>query len=294
MSSALVKLSQVSRDDFEFAFAQWRPHLLGQKSSILLVHATGFHGRTWDLMANQLTEHHVVAPDLRGHGRSSKVAIDHWSVLSQDLTHLVDTLGIKSAIGVGHSVGGHVMIDAAARLPGVFNHLLLLDPVVGSPEFYSLAPKKVPENFLKPILQRKRDFQSVEEMMDRFRDRRPYSLFEEEILRDYCTHGLHKSGDGFTLACPPEIEASFYASNASNIEILDYARDVACPVTIVRAKSTEQADGFSFEGSPTWPELAGVFANSTDMQFKELSHFIPMQAPDLCLQLIDDIVLKSL
>ena len=201
---------------------------------------------------------------------------------------------MKSIIGVGHSVGGHVLIDTAAQLLGVFNHLLLLDPVVGSPEFYSQAQKQVPENFLKPILQRKREFQSVEEMIDRFRDRRPYSLFEDEILRDYCIHGLNKSSDGLTLACPPEIEASFYASSASNIKILDYAKAVTCPVTVVRAKNNEQAEGFNFEGSPTWPDLAGVFANSSDMQFKELSHFIPMQAPDLSLQLIDNIILKSL
>ena len=294
MEESIFHIDTLNIDNVSISYIEWRSHLIGKKPSILFLHATGFHSRLWDQIAAQLTDHHIIAPDLRGHGQSTKLSINHWSILSQDISELIRTLELKTVIGVGHSVGGHVLIESAVRLPDIFRHLLLLDPVVGSPEFYSHAPKRVPENFLKPILQRKRDFQSVEEMIDRFHNRRPYSLFKEEILKDYCTHGLKKSDDGLTLACPPEIEASFYASNASNTKILDYAKSVARPVTIVRAKSNEQAKEFGFEGSPTWPGLAGVFVNSTDLQFKELSHFIPMQAPDLCLQLIDDILLKSL
>ena len=294
MEESIFHIDTLNINNVSISYIEWRSHLIGKKPSILFLHATGFHSRLWDQIAAQLNDHHVIAPDLRGHGQSSKLSIDHWSILAQDISKLIRGLEIKAVIGVGHSVGGHTLIETAAGLPAIFKHLLLLDPVVGSPEFYSNAPKKVPENFLKPILQRKRDFQSIQEMIDRFRERRPYSLFLEEILRDYCTHGLKKCDNRLMLACSPEIEASFYASNASNIEILDYAKNVACPVTIVRAKSNEQTKGFSFEGSPTWPGLASVFANSTDMQFKELSHFIPMQAPDLCLQLIEDIILKSL
>ena len=294
MEESKFHINTLNIDNVSISYIEWRSHLIGKKPSILFLHATGFHSRLWDQIVAQLPNHHVIAPDLRGHGQSAKLSIDHWSILSQDISKLIRALEIKVLFGVGHSVGGHVLIESAFRLTDIFRHLLLLDPVVGPPEFYSHAPKKVPETYLKPILQRKRDFQSVEEMIDRFRDRRPYSLFKEEILKDYCTHGLTKSGDRLTLACPPEIEASFYASSATNIEILDYAKNIACPVTIVRAKSSEQANEFSFEGSPTWPGLAGVFYNSTDLQFKELSHFIPMQAPDLCLQLIDDIIFKSL
>jgi hypothetical protein len=36
-----------------------------------------------------------------------------------------------------------------------------------------------------------------------------------------------------------------------------------------------------FAASPTWPKLAAQFARGRDVYLPELTHFIPMQAPDL-------------
>ena len=289
MEESIFHIDALNIDNVSISYIEWRSHLIGKKPSILFLHATGFHCRLWDQIAAQLPDYHVIAPDLRGHGQSSKLAIDHWSILAQDILNLIKSLEMKAVIGVGHSVGGHALIETAVRLPEVFKYLLLLDPVVGSPEFYSQNEKGVSKDFLKPILERKCHFQSTKEMIDRFYDRRPYSIFTEECLKNYCIHGLHKSKDGFTLACPPDIEASFYASSASNRNILHYANQVNCPATIVRARDGKKSKELSFEGSPTWSKLASVFANGKDIQLKDLSHFIPMQAPQLCLDLVDDI-----
>ncbi len=294
MEKSIFRIDALNIDNVSISYIEWRSHLIGQKPTILLLHATGFHGRLWDQIAAQLSDHHVIAPDLRGHGQSTKLSIDHWSILSYDISNLIRTLEVKSVIGVGHSVGGHVLIESAVRLPTIFKHLLLLDPVVGSPDFYSQTQKRVSKDFLKPILERKNNFQSVQEMIDRFCNRRPYSLFTEECLKDYCIHGLHRSNDVFSLACPPEIEASFYASSATNKSILDYAKQVSCAATIVRAKDSLESRELSFESSPTWPQLASIFANARDIQLSDLSHFIPMQAPQLCLQFIEDIAQESL
>ncbi len=293
MEESIFHIDAINIDNVSISYIEWRSHLAGKKPSILFLHATGFHSRIWDQIAAQLSDHHVIAPDLRGHGQSAKLSIDHWSILSKDISNLIRALEIKSVIGVGHSVGGHALIESAVQLPDTFRHLLLLDPVVGSPDFYSQVQKRMPKDFLKPILERKYNFQSAQEMIDRFCNRRPYSLFTEECLKDYCIHGLHRSKNGFTLACPPEIEASFYASSATNKSILDYAKCVSCAATIVRARDSLESKELSFEGSPTWPQLASIFANAKDIQLPDLSHFIPMQAPQLCLQFIEDIARES-
>ena len=44
----------------------------GPEPTIVLIHATGFHARCWDQVVKALPGRHVLALDLRGHGRSGK------------------------------------------------------------------------------------------------------------------------------------------------------------------------------------------------------------------------------
>ncbi|MBW2372664.1 MAG: alpha/beta hydrolase [Deltaproteobacteria bacterium] len=120
----------------ELAYFEWRPELRGREAPILLVHATGFHARCWDPVIRRLGERHVIAVDQRGHGRSQKIEITHWKDLGQDLAAFVEALDLRDVLGVGHSMGAHAMVDAAATRPGRFRRLVLIDPVIASPETY--------------------------------------------------------------------------------------------------------------------------------------------------------------
>lgn len=78
------------------------------------------------------------------------------------------------------------------------------------------------------------------------------------------------------LACAPEVEASVYASSRSNPGILEAARTVDIPVLVVRAQHTTLND---FKSSPTWPELANVLPQGTDLYRPDMTHFHPFQDP---------------
>ncbi|MEO0872246.1 MAG: alpha/beta hydrolase, partial [Pseudomonadota bacterium] len=129
-----------------------------------------------------------------------------------------------------------------------------------------------------PAIRRKRDFDSPEAMMERFRERDPYNIFDCRVFEDYCRHGLTKKADGtgYELACLPEMEASVYGSSRSNSGILEAVKRIEAPTTIVRAKRTGFAD---FKSSPTWPLLGDQFPNGTDMPRPDRTHFHPFEDP---------------
>ena len=56
---------------------------------------------------------------------------------------------------------------------------------------------------------------------------------------------------------------------------------------VVRAKeaSADRKAG-DFSTSPTWPKLASQFKEGRDIYLEDCSHFIPMQKPDLVVDLI--------
>ncbi len=270
----------------ELAFFEWRPDLRGRDAPILFTHATGFHARVWDQTIRRLGERHVIAVDQRGHGRSEKVPIDHWRVFGEDLAALVCELDLRDLIGVGHSMGGHAMTEAAVACADRFQRLVLVDPVIVSPDTYSDGDwmTALMGDDMHPTFRRKNSFASPDEMFERFSNRPPYSDFDPLALRDYCEHGLlpAEKGDGYVLACQPEFEASVYMTSRTNGAVYDSVRAVEIPVVILRAKSPPpDRDLMDFVSSPTWPGLVHEFKNGREVYLADHTHFLPMEAPEL-------------
>jgi lipase len=279
-------LRRVRVNGIELVFFEWGASSRGREPTLLLLHATGFHARCWDPIVRRLGPRHVLALDQRGHGRSEKTPIAHWRVFGEDVAAFVRARAGEAFVGVGHSMGGHALVDAAAACPQPFRRLVLIDPVIADPASYAGGGWRIetPPGEPHPTAKRKRHFASAREMLERFRERRPYSLFSAEALRAYCEHGLlpRNDGPGFELACPPEIEASIYLTSRTNGGVLESARSVAAPVLVMRAKAPPPDRSLmDFESSPTWPGLASVLPRGRDLHLPEWTHFLPMQAPEL-------------
>ena len=256
----------------EIAAWEW----LGSEPAILFAHATGFHGRAWDEIARRFPGQRRIAVEIRGHGRSAKPDPPYaWRDFGRDIVAVAEALGVESALGVGHSMGGHSTVCAAAFRPETYSRLLLIDPTIFPPEAYGTEPPDAAY-----IRKRKNVFQSAEETIERYRGRLPFSRWHPQVLRDYCEFGLLPRGDEFVLACPPEIEASIYHRSKfpeSNI-YAEIAR-ILQPVTVIRAGRPRRPGVFDLSTSPTAENLASYFVNSRDKVFEDCTHYIPQEAP---------------
>lgn len=255
---------------------------------VLLLHATGFHARCWDAVVELLPRDlRIIAPDFRGHGRSYRPeTLADWGATARDIAELVEALGLHRCIAAGHSMGGQCLVRIADASPDRFDRLLLIDPVIFSPERYENAPDPAsidPDDHM--VARRRNHWASPQEMVDRFVDRPPYSLWQPRILRDYCEHGLLPDGDGYALACPPRLEASVYLGSmiANPWPAIERCR---LPVRILRASPPLPGAEHDFAASPCSPDLAGRFPNGTDDYRPDLTHFMPMQAPALAAERI--------
>jgi pimeloyl-ACP methyl ester carboxylesterase len=260
----------------DLAVHEWASN--GAGAPLVFAHATGFHGRVFDTIIRAFPDHPTYAIDLRGHGQSRAAPISDWRLVASDVAEFLEQAGIKGAVGIGHSMGAHTLLQVAADNPGRFAKLVLFDPVILAPEFYAPGEPLYTADNPHPAIRRKRDFASPEAMIERFQTRDPYNLFDPRVFADYCRFGLIKaaSGEGLELACPPEVEASVYASSRSNGAVLEAAKQVDIPVLVVRAKATSLTD---FKSSPTWPELANVLPQGTDCYRPDMTHFHPFEDP---------------
>lgn len=276
-----------TRHDFQcsgprITFFEWGDP---QGTPVLMLHATGFHARCWDGVIEALGDgYHVYAVDMRGHGHSDKQPPYVWHTFATDVNELVEHLGLTGAIGVGHSMGGHCLVQVAASHPGAFRRLLLVDPVIFEPEAYShdrYRGFEGPEDH--PVSRRRNDWESWEEMYERLQEKASYGVWQDRVLRDYCRHGVRAKDDGrFELACPPLVESSIYLGNTAT-DIYAEIPQVTMPVVVLRARTRNPDEHaiMDFSLSPTWPEVAEQFADGTDVYLPELTHFMPMQDPAL-------------
>ncbi|MEZ5709603.1 MAG: alpha/beta hydrolase [Blastomonas sp.] len=252
---------------------------------ILLLHATGFHARCWDaVVAGLPAGYRVIAPDFRGHGNSYRPeSLADWQASARDMIELVEALDLRDVTGVGHSMGGQCMVQLAAAMPVRFARLILIDPVIFPPNFYDDAPSADsvdPDSHM--VARRRNSWESAGQMEEHFADRHPYRLWQRRVLADYCHYGLLPAGDGegLELACPPRLEASVYLGSCS-FNPWPMVPGISCPVLVLRAQAALPDAPHDFANSPTPPDLAAHFQQGEDRHLAHLTHFMPMQAPDL-------------
>lgn len=94
---------------------------------LVCIHGVTGHAGRFERLAARLGGYHVIAPDLRGHGFSGDEP--PWDI-EQHLADLVETLDIEDGAWLGHSFGGRLVVELAARLPKLVRRALLLDPAL--------------------------------------------------------------------------------------------------------------------------------------------------------------------
>ena len=109
-------------------------HEWGERAAppLVCLHGVTGHGRRFRrLTEERLVERfRVLAPDLRGHGRSDWEP--PWTLRANlaDVLETVATAGAERAVWLGHSYGGRLILQLAALEPDRIERAVLLDPAI--------------------------------------------------------------------------------------------------------------------------------------------------------------------
>ncbi|RUR83432.1 hypothetical protein PCC6912_22650 [Chlorogloeopsis fritschii PCC 6912] len=117
----------LSKPDIQLSYLEWNQ---GQEP-LLLLHGLADHALVWSSLGDYLAaEYHIVAPDMRGHGESSKPEQDYsFESAIADLEALMDRLGWASTHVVAHSWSGKLVCIWARQYPQRLRSMVLVDPI---------------------------------------------------------------------------------------------------------------------------------------------------------------------
>lgn len=107
---------------------RWRPDAEPSRPTVLAVHGVTANHRSWDAVVAAVPDLDVVAPDLRGRGRSSELpGPTGLHRHGDDLVALLDHLGLERVVVVGHSMGALAAVVLADDHPDRVERLVLVD-----------------------------------------------------------------------------------------------------------------------------------------------------------------------
>jgi pimeloyl-ACP methyl ester carboxylesterase len=118
------------------------PNKTSIRGIVVLLHGKNFFGAYWKETIIVLSKagFRVIIPDQIGFGKSSKPDV-HYSfhLLAANTRQLLDSLGVKRAAIVGHSMGGMLAVRFALMYPEFTTRLVLENPI-GLEDYKEKAP----------------------------------------------------------------------------------------------------------------------------------------------------------
>ncbi len=196
-----------SNNSMEISYLQWSDRGM----PLLLLHGLADHALVWSSLGDYLSSNYqVIAPDLRGHGESSKPATGyHFQDYIGDLRALINHLGWTQAHILGHSWSAKIAAIWATQQPEVFKSLILVDPFfidkmpnwirITFPILYQVLP------FLK-ITRSFDSYQTIEAIARQLKQYKGWSNLQQEVFKN----AIEQKADGswsskFTLSARQEI-----------------------------------------------------------------------------------------
>jgi esterase len=108
---------------------------LGQGEPLIVLHGLFGMLDNWQTIGTELSERNMVyLVDQRNHGKSPHAPQMNYSLMAEDIVHLMNREGITSATILGHSMGGKTAMQTAIEFPDRVNKLIVAD----------IAPKGYP------------------------------------------------------------------------------------------------------------------------------------------------------
>ncbi|KAI1088914.1 alpha/beta-hydrolase [Rostrohypoxylon terebratum] len=131
MASHITSSGYVIRDSVKLFYERE-----GKRDSrtILFVHGLGGTTNSYQPLVPDLLGFDLIRFDFSGHGRSSVPSSSSVESYVADCEAIIDHLGLKDIVVVGHSLGGLISLHLAAKLPEKVKGVVTLGAVKPSPE----------------------------------------------------------------------------------------------------------------------------------------------------------------
>ncbi len=212
---------------------------LKAKPVILFIHFSGGNLQMWKgIMPQFADQYSIIAPDMRGHGKSDKpLAGYHIDEMANDIYLLLKKLDIKSCHVVGSSMGAEIGLSLAASHPEIVLSLVCEGALCNEFGEYGLFHGSEDEiqhkkEVMRAELAERQDriFKTKEEYIEEKRAELTQQGIWNEYFAAFFEHSLQQMPDGNFTYCYLNFVRTEYVQNYWDVKFEQYYKKVKCPV----------------------------------------------------------------
>jgi len=238
------------------------------KPAVVFLHGAGFDRTAWRLQTRWFAYHgrSVLAIDFPAHGRSEGPPLESIADMAEWTAALIEAAGLKTVALVGHSMGGLVAIETAARFPDKVRALGLCGVAAEMPVHPEMLQSA------------KADTLKVQELMTF------WGMGNALHKGGMVSPGLWLRRESLAVLSgnrPGVIHADLAACNAYK-DALGRASAIKCPTVLVLG------DGDLMTPAAKAKPLAAAIAGSRTVVIPNSGHFMIVERPDETLEALKE------
>tara|TARA_B100000427_G_scaffold20454_1_gene15582 strand:+ start:3729 stop:4559 length:831 start_codon:yes stop_codon:yes gene_type:complete len=260
------------------------------KEKCHFIAANGFPPQAYNHIFKPISSCSIQSPLLKPLWKSKPAAIlDSWMDFADDLVPYVDKF--KPKIVAGHSIGAVIWLLYAIKHNYSFDKVIMIDPALFPKWVYrtyrlvhSVGLQSHFHPMIKLTLNRKTEFDSLEEIQENYSQKKIFSRIKKEVLNDYIHSVFKKTKNGFLLDYSPEWESIIYEKGMLEDRVIwDYMARLSITTEIIYLKgelSNICTDSIT-------RRLASLCSHFYSYEIADTTHLLPFEKPENVSEIIN-------
>ena len=251
-------------------------------SKLTFIHANGFPPSSYSpLLLNFKNRYHLNNYLLRPlwKEKTSHLLLKDWNLLFDDfLKYIID---IDSTIGMGHSIGGNIILRTALSHPKKFSKLVLLDPTLFIPKIIygwkfilKLGLQAKIHPWINATLNRKMIYDNYEQIFKSYRNKDVFSRINDKNLKIYIDSIIKMDNDNLHITYSKDWEYQIYKTGlVADMFIWKNIHKLEMPCLIIRA---EESNAFL---NSSQKKIEKLNSKIDFLTLKGSTHLFPLEYP---------------
>ena len=213
----------------------------------------------------------------------------NWKIFLDD--YLNSIKNEDNIVGVGHSIGGNLLLKAALKKPEKFTKIILLDPTFLIPfkirvwnmfSIFNLQSIFLP--LIKSAKNKKMHYNSFDEIYSSYRDKKIFNNFTDSDLKFLIKSIVIEEGDAVKLIYPSDWDSRIYRTSMRNdMFIWNNISKLDVKTVIIRAKNSNV---FFYQTE----KLLSKKNNKIEFKVIDGDHFFPINNADKTIKLVKNYI----
>ena len=258
-------------------------------NKIHFIHANGFPPNSYEAMFKNINQYNI-NHFLIDENNFNKNKIKNWVPIHNNFINSIRN--DRNIIGLGHSIGGNIILRSALSHPNKFSKIILLDPTLFIPRIIygwiflsklGLGGKIHP--WLNTTLNKKMIYNNEDDIFKSYRKKRVFSKINDKNLKTYINSITKKMNNKMHITYSKDWEYQIYKTGLNaDMYIWNNIKNLKMPCLIIKA-----AESNAFLNS----SKKKICKINPKIKFKTIdnsTHLFPLEFPQKTAEIISNFI----